>query len=140
MLQAKGIQYRTEGDGSLRIDYGSAEVILGFRWSAGETVITVSAVVLDHISVDADAELRMLRSLNDRNRTMPFGKFFLDQNEGAIRVEYEILGDHLQEPELMSALVAVASLADEHDDVMQKEFGAGRRAAERLGRAEVPGF
>ncbi len=56
----------------------------------------------------------------------------LDEEHGAILVEYDLLGDHLQEDELMTALATIARLADRQDDVLQLRFG-GARAFEREG-------
>lgn len=137
ILQSRGIQYEVLPEGVLKIDYGSAETIISFRWSAGETVILVSSRVLEDLSIDDALEFRILRSLNDRNRTLPFGKFMLDRESASVSVEYEILGDHLQDPEFMTALSAVAVLADDHDDLLQQEFGTGRKAAERRGRPDA---
>ena len=137
ILQGRGIAYTMTPSQELKIDYGSAEAVVGFRASAGETVIIASALVLDELHLDDALEFRMLRSLNDRNRTLPFGKFVLDREAGEVRVEYEILGDHLQDPEFMTALGAVAGLADDHDDLLQREFGTGRRAADRHGRTDA---
>jgi Putative bacterial sensory transduction regulator len=69
--------------------------------------------------------------LNERNRTLPYGKFFFDPAAGEIHVEYELLGDDLQESEIINALTTVARLADDHDDVLVGELGHGRRAADR---------
>jgi hypothetical protein len=137
ILQRRGVGYVEAAGGTLHIQYGSAEARIGFRRAADATIVTVSSVVLDHVQVEGDTELRLLRSLNDRNRRLPFGKFFLDLESGELVIEYEILGDELDEPELMTALVAVASLADDHDDLIQEEFETGRRAAERHGWDEV---
>lgn len=137
ILQARGIEYHVSPSHEIHIDYGSARVEVAFRSAAGETIIRVLALVLDELEIDDEVEFRILRSLNDRNRTLPFGKFVLDRERAEVQVEYEILGDHLQDPEFMTALTAVAGLADDHDDLLQSEFGTGRRAADRHGRGEA---
>jgi hypothetical protein len=48
---------------------------------------------------------------------------------GTISVEYDLLGDHLQENELMTGLAELARLADHHDDQLQQKLG-GRRSFE----------
>lgn len=137
ILQARTIRYEETRQNKLAIQYGSAETEIGFRRAGDATIVTLSSVVLDEVELDPDRELQLLRSLNDRNRRLPIGKFFLDVESGELVVEYEILGDELDEPELMTALVAVASLADDHDDLLQEEFETGRRASERYGREDV---
>jgi hypothetical protein len=130
-LQAHGVAYEIETGDRLAIDYGSARLTIVVRRVGDSTVMRVSACVVDAVSVSGEAELRLLRSLNERNRTLPYGKFFLDAATGEIHVEYELLGDDLQESELMNALTTVARLADDHDDVLVGELGHGRRAADR---------
>ena len=83
------------------------------------------------VSLTDEEEFRLLRSLNERNRTLPYGKFFFDAAAGEIHVEYELLGDELQDAEFVNALTTVARLADDHDDVLMDEVGHGRRAADR---------
>jgi hypothetical protein len=53
----------------------------------------------------------------------------LYDSERVVSLEYDLLGDHLQEDELMTALALIAREADHHDDVLQQKFG-GRKAFE----------
>jgi hypothetical protein len=130
-LQAHGIGYEIEAGDRLMVDYGSARLRIVVRRTAESSVMHISACVLDAIALSDDDELRLLRSLNERNRSLPYGKFFLDPPAGEIHVEYELLGDHLQDAEFMNALTTVARLADDHDDILMGELGQGRRGAER---------
>ena len=130
-LQSHGLAYELEADDRLGIDYGSARLTVVVRRTGESSVMHVSACVLDAIAVSGDEELRLLRSLNERNRTLPYGKFFLDLAAGEIHVEYELLGDYMQDEEFMNALTTVARLADDHDDVLKAELGHGRRGADR---------
>jgi Putative bacterial sensory transduction regulator len=137
-LQRRGVRFEEPANGRFRIQHGSADVDVEVRSSAGATVIKTSALVLDAMDADSETELRVLRSLNDRNRALPYGKFWFDAEKGEVAVEYDMLGDHLQDPELMTALVSIAGLADDHDDLLQEELGTGRRAADRAGRDVAP--
>lgn len=130
-LQSHDIAYDVEADDRLAIDYGSARLTVNVRRTGESAVIRVSACVLDEVKVDGDEELRLLRSLNERNRTLRYGKFFYDPGLGAIQVEYEILADDVQDSEFMNALTTVTQLADDHDDLLRDELGRGRRAADR---------
>lgn len=114
-----------------RLPHGSAEVILEFDDLGGGAVIRVSAVVLDELDVDEEREEVALRALNDRNRSLRFGKFTWESATRQIRLEYDLLGDYLQPEELMNAVAAVARLADDHDDLLRDELGSGRRASDR---------
>ncbi len=42
------------------------------------SVMHISACVLDEIELSDEDEFRVLRSLNERNRSLPYGKFFFD--------------------------------------------------------------
>ena len=131
-LQAHEIEYEIEADDRLAVAYGSARLTIIVRRAVESSVMRVSACVLDELTVDDELELRLLRSLNERNRTLPYGKFFFDPSAGQIHVEYELLGDDLQDSEFMNALTTVCRLADDHDDLLMAELGHGRRAADRL--------
>src|SRR3954468_2704944 len=116
-VQAHEIEYEIEADDRLAVAYGSARLTIIVRRAVESTVMRVSACVLDELSVEDELELRLLRSLNERNRTLPYGKFFCDQRGGQIIGEYELLGGHLQDFEFMNALTTFCRLADDHDDL-----------------------
>jgi hypothetical protein len=121
-LQSHDIAYEVEADDRLAIHYGSARL---------SVLIRMSACVLDEVAVQGDEELRLLRSLNERNRTLSYGKFFYVAGQGEIHVEYEILADDVQGSEFMNALTTVARLADDHDEILMRELGQGRRVTDR---------
>ena len=128
-LQERGISYELPGDDHLVIGYGSAEIGIRVRARGESTVIHIAACVLDEVTIEADQELLLMRGLNERNRTVSYGKFFFEN--GSIQVEYELLGDFMQDEEFISALTAIAQVADDHDDLLRSELGSGRRAADR---------
>lgn len=120
------------------IDYGSAEIQIDVVDAPPAPTVALRAAVLLDISVDdPEAELALLRSLNDRNARLRFGKFYFDLDHSQIVVEYEILGTHLQSEEVLHALAVVATLADDHDDTLLDELGQGKRASDIAGRAEA---
>ena len=96
----------------------------------------ISACVLDEVDLATRTSSALLRSLNERNRSLPYGKFFFDRPRGEIQVEYELLGDHLQDAEFMNALTTVAELADDHDDLLKQELATvvGPPTADRRAR------
>jgi hypothetical protein len=130
-LIERGIRFERRADAAIRIPHGSAEVLVDVDDLAGGTVIRVSALVLDELELAPEQESTALRALNDRNRSVRFAKFLLEQGSGCITLEYDLLGDHLQPEELINAVTAVAQMADDHDDLLREELGAGRRAADR---------
>ena len=87
--------------------------------------------MLDELELAPEEESTALRALNDRNRSVRFAKFMLEQGAGSITLEYDLLGDYLQPEELINAVTAVAQMADDHDDLLREELGGGRRAADR---------
>ena len=132
VLQGRGLGYELVGDDCLEVGYGSAVLSIAVKAMGDSTVMLITACVLDHVMLDDDeAEFALLRGLNERNRVVPYGKFFFDRPRGEIHVEYELLGDHLQDEEFLNALTTVAELADKHDDFLQQELAGGRRATER---------
>ncbi|OBG78136.1 hypothetical protein A5700_17600 [Mycobacterium sp. E1214] len=67
--------------------------------------------------------------MNALNMTSKFCRWVYYEDSKTISVEYVLLGDHLQENELMTALAALARRADYHDDLLQQKLG-GKRAFE----------
>lgn len=130
-LSERGIRFERGEDAALRIPHGSAEVLVGIDDLAGGTVIRVSALVLDQLDLAPDQQHTALRALNDRNRSVRFAKFVLEQGAASIILEYDLLGDYLQPEELINAVTHVAQMADDHDDLLRGELGGGRRAADR---------
>lgn len=126
-------------DGSrFSINYGSAEVQIDVVDSPPVPRVALRAAVLVDVAVDDNEdELLLLRHLNERNAHLRFGKFYFDRDRERIVVEYEILGTHMQPEEVLHALSVVATLADDHDDLLLEQIGRGRRAADVSGRSEV---
>lgn len=136
-LQERGIAYDLAGNDHLVVGYGSADIEVRVKAMGESSVIHISACVLDEVDIAADGELHLLRGLNERNRTVAYGKFYFE--DGKIQVEYELLGDFMQNEEFLNALTSVSQLADDHDDLLQGELGVGRRAVDRRGgRATAP--
>lgn len=131
ILTDRELRFSRESGPIFRLPHGSAQVSLEFDDLGGGSVIRVSALVLDELEQNGDDDLSALRAVNDRNRTLRFGKFIWDAEKREIRLEYNLLGDWLQPEELMNALTSVAQMADAHDDLLQEELGSGRRAADR---------
>lgn len=109
--------------------FSSAVVHVGFGKSGRQVLIHLRSPVLQEIHPDATLDGGLLRDLNALNADCVFGKWVLYDIERVVSLEYDLLGDHLQEDELMTALALVAREADHHDDVLQQKFG-GRKAFE----------
>lgn len=118
-----------EQDGGYSLRFASARVLVGFTPLGEQTMIALRAPVLHDVPLNDEANAA-LRALNDLNRGTHFGKWTLYEDERLIVVEYDLLGDHLQENELMTALTALARLADQQDDLLQRQLG-GQRSFEQ---------
>ena len=137
MLAELAVEYDVQSGYLARIQYGSADITVEI--AENPSAVAVRARVLREVEAsEPDDELRVLRSVNDRNGRSRFGKFYFDRERGDITLEYEILGGYLQPQELLNALQAVATTADDHDDLLMEELGTGKRASDLVGRPEAP--
>jgi hypothetical protein len=127
ILESNGLRCSQSDDG-LAMRFSSAMLLLGFTSVGHQTVITLRAPVLRDLPL-ASASTALLARLNELNCASHFGKWAYYGAEQLVVLEYDLLGDHLQENELMTALTTLARLADQQDDVLQREFG-GRRSFE----------
>lgn len=124
ILDSNGLSWSQHGDDySLR--FASAQLVLGFAELGSQTLVTLRAPVLRDVPL-AGQESAIHAALNQLNCASHFGKWALYEDERAIALEYDLLGDHLQEEELMTALTALARLADQQDDILQQRFGGER--------------
>jgi len=127
ILDSNGLRW-SEEEGGYAMRFASALLLLGFTEVGHQTVITLRAPVLRDVSSTSEPTA-LLERLNDLNCASHFGKWAFYANERLVVLEYDLLGDHLQENELMTALTTLARLADQQDDLLQREFG-GRRSFE----------
>lgn len=128
ILENNGLRYSfTDGEYELR--FSSALVHVAFGTSGRQVLIHLRSPVLQEVPAIAQANADLLHALNSMNAACYFGKWVLYETECVVNLEHDLLGDHLQEDELMTALALVAREADHHDDVLQQRFG-GHRAFE----------
>jgi hypothetical protein len=98
-----------------------------YDWNGG-AVVQLRGIVLENVDAKGERRGRMLERLNALNRDGAFGTLWLtDEDPGTVILEHHLLGDELDEIELMHALRAVATRADELDDELSKEFETGER-------------
>lgn len=136
-LIEREVEHRFEGP-TVSMHYGSADVEVEVLDAPPVPMVTVRATVLFEVQADDNEdELLVLRALNERNMRLRFGKFYLHSEEARVLVEYEMLGSHMQPEELLHALSVVATLADDHDDLLMEQIGRGRRASDVSGRSEA---
>lgn len=124
ILESNGLRWSEHPEGySLR--FASAQLLLGFAPLGMQTLVTLRAPVLRNVPLEAE-DGAIHAALNDLNCASHFGKWAFYSEERLIALEYDLLGDHLQENELMTALTSLARLADQQDDVLQRRFGGER--------------
>lgn len=127
-----GVAFERSEDGeTFRLIHGSTAAYIDFYEMGTSTVVHVHAPVL--IGVDEDAPIDALAVLNGE---LPFGKLCFYPDQRVVALEYELLGDFLDQEELVNAIMAVATLADDWDDRLLRDFGGQRHVAEN---AAAPG-
>lgn len=121
ILESNGLRW-AEQDGGLTMRFSSALLGLNFVALGHQTLIALRAPVLRRLPLESQGPT-LLAKLNELNCRSHFGKWALYPEEQLIALEYDLLGDHLQENELMTAVTMIARLADQQDDMLQREFG-----------------
>lgn len=121
-----GNEFRwTEQEGTIVLRFASAIVTITFVPWGEQTIIQLHANVLAGLTGDRRHDI--LLEVNALNCEGLFGRWAFYIDEGTISLEYDLLADHLQEAELMTALASVARGADYYDDLLQERLG-GQRA------------
>ena len=123
ILESNGLSW-VDGDGWVTMRFASALLSINFVEVGHQTVIALRAPVLRQVPLASHESL--LPRLNSLNCRSHFGKWSLYPEEQLVALEYDLLGDHLQENELMTAVMNIARLADQQDDLLQAEFGGLR--------------
>ena len=128
ILESNGLRCSREAEGFV-LRFSSAVLHVGFAEIGRQVIIELRSTVLSDVPVTDGRAATVLHKLNELNARSHFGKWVLYDEEQLVVLEYDLLGDHLQEPEFMTALATLARLADQHDDLLQQSLG-GRRAVE----------
>jgi hypothetical protein len=126
ILEGNSLTWTETDTGGMFLRFSSAGVAIEVsRWGS-QTLIQISSNVLSGVEA---ATKRVLKEVNRLNMESQFGRWVYYKDSRTVSVEYDLLGDHLQEDELMTGLAALARAADHHDDQLQRALG-GRRAFE----------
>jgi hypothetical protein len=126
ILEANSLTWTETATGGMFLRFSSAGVSIELTNWGSQTLIQIRSNVL--FDVDVATKLA-LKEVNRLNMTSQFGRWVYYSKSRTVSVEYDLLGDHLQENELMTGLTALARAADYHDDQLQGMLG-GRRAFE----------
>jgi type III secretion system-like peptide-binding chaperone len=101
ILENNGLRW-SQADEALALRFSSAVVQLSFGMSGRQVLIHLQSPVLQELQPGAGDNAELLRELNSLNAASVFGKWVLYETERVVNLEYDLLGDHLQEDELMT--------------------------------------
>ncbi|QZY29683.1 T3SS (YopN, CesT) and YbjN peptide-binding chaperone 1 [Nocardioides coralli] len=122
ILESNGMTWHETGD-DLVLRFASALVTISFREWGSQSLVELRSKVLRGISATSED---VLRTVNELNCEEVFGRWVYYADEALLTLEYDMLGDHLQEPELMAAFTSIAQIADHYDDVLRSSLGGHR--------------
>lgn len=116
--------FTVDPDGDVHVDYESVRVFVCPRdWKQAKSVVSIFSVTNVGVPVSGDLTLFLARE----NLSLLFGHFSLRAEEGAATGDvwfgHTLLGDFLDPDELVTALSAVARMADKYDDLIRDRFG-----------------
>ena len=120
ILAASGYPFTVE-EGRARVERGSTAVFIGAHpWQERYTVVELVSPVLREVALTE----ALLRKLNELNEKLYFGKAYWRDEE--VWLAHNLLGDRLDNEELIASVGMMAVVADHLDDELKKKFG-GRR-------------
>lgn len=118
--------YHDEGDGHFYVRYGSTVLEISIdAYGPKEAVLTIMSYCVQGVE-EPDGLPTMLLELN---HALPLGAFSMVGSD--IFFSHSMFGRDLQPRTLLSAVAAVADIADEYDDRLCARYG-GQTALERI--------
>jgi hypothetical protein len=125
ILHRNGVEFDTRADGAqYRILLDSSATFVSFSDYGGRTVVSLYSPILQEID-DAGGRENILEALNDLNAASRFGRFVYYPELRVIALEHDLLGDDLQEAELMNAIGLVSETANAQDEELKLVLGTG---------------
>ncbi len=120
ILAASGYPHAVDG-ARVRVERGSSAVFISaHEWQERYVMIELLSPVLSGVAVSEG----LMQKLNALNEKLYFGKVYW--RDGEVWLAHNLLGDHLDNAELIASVGMIAVVADRIDDELQKRFG-GRR-------------
>ncbi|ERN42519.1 protein of unknown function (DUF1821) [Rubidibacter lacunae KORDI 51-2] len=113
-----------DGSRLWRFRYGTVEVYVQLTGETDDDLFLAWSKVMD---LPANDDPRLLRKLLEMNWSATFETRFGIFNEDIVVLSNRSVAD-LSPGEIARAIALVASIADEHDESLQAEFGASDRA------------
>lgn len=123
ILDANKLVWTETPTGGMYLRFGSAGITIRLDGLGKQTLIQINSHVLVGIKGKTKS---ILTTINDLNMKSHFGRWIYDRDTSTIIVDYDLLGDDLQENELLTPLLTLARLADHYDDVLQRTLGGVR--------------
>lgn len=124
ILEANALTWSETPTGGMFLRFSSAGLMIDLRPWGNQTLIHISSDVLSEVEAP---EAQVLREVNNLNQEAHFVRWVFYGDTRTVALEYDLLGDHLQENELMTALSVLARQADFQDDRLQRTL-RGRKA------------
>ena len=130
ILHRNGVEFDTRADGTqYRVLLDSSATFVSFTDYGGRSVISLYSPILQEVD-EADQRGAILEALNDLNAASRFGRFVYYPELRVIALEYDLLGEDLQESELLNAVGLVAETANAQDEELKIILGTGLRYEE----------
>ena len=123
ILEANSLSWTDTPTGGMYLRFSTAGVSIEIGSWGAQTLIQISSNVLSRVEAEPKQAYKEVNSLNAASE---FGRWVYYKKSRLIAVEYDLLGDHLQENELMTGLAAVARAADFHDEQLKGRLGGVR--------------
>jgi hypothetical protein len=125
ILHRNGVEFDTRADGTqYRILLDSSATFVSFSDYGGRSVVSLYSPILQEVD-DAGGRENILEALNDLNAASRFGRFVYYPELRVIALEYDLLGDDMQEVELMNAVGLVSETANAQDEELKLVLGTG---------------
>ncbi len=144
LLAELGEAFQRHGEAGFYAKRGSA--IVGIRvlpWeepadgvsdgAGGDALVLIEAGVVEGATLTVD----LLSQLLEFNHGSTFGAFGVSPGDGTITVHHSLLGSAVTRDSLIPAVLEVARIADDWDDVIVEQAG-GATAVDRLQEATRP--
>lgn len=119
-LRDPAMNVRVDDEGDFMVTYGRGVTwIRPVPWTEGRTLARVWSIT--NVGMPVDGELT--KFLLTANAKIPFGGFRLDPSVPAVMLVHSLLGEYLNRNELLTAVAAVATVANQYGPEIKARFG-----------------
>ena len=124
MLANRFGSVKIDKDGDFVVKNESAiTFVSAIQWNDDQTIVQIKCPMLVDVPITAE----LTRWIAVEGQRFLFGRTYLNPNEdgkaGWVYFQHNLLGDDLDEPELMDALDAVALTSNKLDNELKTKFG-----------------